>query len=155
MGTIQFLLVVGSLRLLLLWECNDHSFGMQKGRFCRRYATWSNHEIMCAVRLFKPRRSVSGEFDLTQMLLKTSFSMTVHSHGMKTQEPVIKLGWTVHFHPPYSPDFSLEPSEMQSVGKGLGAMTRLLKVLTSGCKYKIRSVAERGNCSCFLLVQGC
>jgi hypothetical protein len=62
------------------------------------------------------------------MLLKTSFNMTVHSHGMKTPEPIIKLGWTVHFHPPYIPDFHLFGALRDAIcGKGFGSDDQVIE----------------------------
>jgi len=45
---------------------------------------------------------------------------------------------------------SLEPSKILTVAKVLGVMTRLLKKLTSGCKYKIQTGNKTGSLLMFL-----
>lgn len=61
---------------------------------------------------------------------------------------------TAHILPPHIPT-SWEPSKMPSVGKALGAMTRLLKKWRSDWEYKIQTGTRWGRCSCFSLAQGC
>jgi len=50
-------------------------------------------------------KSVSNESDLTKIQHKSCFSMTMHGHtSLRTWKDIIKFGWTVLPHPPYSPN---------------------------------------------------
>jgi hypothetical protein len=84
----------------------------------------------CTFKLSKPRRSISGEFDLTKMVLKFSFNTTTHND---TQETITKLRRTVLPHTPHSSD--LAPSELHLFAAHKDAISR--KRCGSGCENRI------------------
>jgi hypothetical protein len=55
----------------------------------------------------KPRKCIFGEFDLTEMSLKSSNTTTHNTCVFKTRDAVAKLWRTVLPQPPYSPDLAL------------------------------------------------
>jgi hypothetical protein len=106
---------------------------------------------ICTVKLLKPSRSISGEFNLTKILLKLSFNVTMHNHTQVGKYRKQSQKWDGIFFltlltaeillPQISP--SVEPSEMPFKVRGLGMM-RLLKKLSSGCEYNIQISARTG-----------
>jgi len=64
----------------------------------------------------KSCRSISGEFDLTKMLLKSSFSATMHNHiqVLKCRKQSQNLDGLLFSHPPYNPEFA--PSDLSLFG---------------------------------------
>ena len=116
------------------------SFGMQKRDFGRCCALWWNHELR-----LKPCRSILGEFSMTYMLMKSSFSLTVRDHAQAWKHKTWSQNLDCSSSPTIQPtscclkiSTSLEPSKMPSMGKGLWVM-RLLKKWRSGCEYKIQT----------------
>jgi hypothetical protein len=94
---------------------------------------------ICTFRPLKSCKSISGEFDLTKMLLKSSFNMTMHEHtSLKTQEQSQNSDGlffpTHHIAQILLPQISttLETSRMPSMWKDLGMMIRILKKWLQG-----------------------
>jgi hypothetical protein len=71
---------------------------------------------ICTFKLLKPCKSISGEFDLTKMLLKSSFNVTMHNHTqvLKCRKQSQNMDALFFSHPPYSPD--LAPSDLSLFG---------------------------------------
>jgi hypothetical protein len=82
MASSNFSSDIRSLRLLLQQGSHGNClFGSRRDDFGRYYTVCTNHLTqICTFKLLKPCRSVSGESDLTKILLKSSFNMTTHNH---------------------------------------------------------------------------
>jgi hypothetical protein len=101
-----------------------------------RHTTWSKHELrsnLC--------RNILGEFNLTEMLLKSSCNVIVHDpiqarkHNKQSQNSD-GLVFTTHltFQILFAQiSVSLEPCKRLSMGRGLRVMMRSLKKWRSGC----------------------
>jgi hypothetical protein len=97
------------------------------------------------VKLLKPSRRISGEFNHTKMLLKLSFNVTMHDHIRKQLQKwdgifLLTLCTAEILLPHIST--CVEPLEMPFKARGLGVMRRLLKTLSSGCEYNIQISAR-------------
>jgi hypothetical protein len=110
-------------------------------------------------KLLEPRRSISGEFDLIKMFLKSSFNTTMHNHtqALKTHEAITKLGLfspTHHTAQILLPQISTssELSKTPSMGKRSESDDEVTEV--AACT-KFNLVQERDSCSCFSRVQSC
>ena len=107
-------------------------------------------------------RSLSGELDLTKMLLKSSFDTTTHVNTQVRKHMKQSQIWgTVFPYPPYSSDFtpsnltSLEPSKLLSVEKvweNWGGYWRSEEVAAS---INFKMIQEGVRYSCLSLAQGC
>ena len=115
---------------------------------------------ICTFKLLIPCRSISGEFDLTKILMISSFSMTTYNHTHKFGNTGSNhKSWTVLPYPPISPD--LASWELCLIG----TLTRchpwekfwewwyVLEEVATNAEF--RWVQEEDRCTCFLLVQGC
>jgi hypothetical protein len=90
-------------------------FGMQKGLFGRHCATWSNHQFISVIRILKTLEKRFRRVGHHRNIAVVHHDSADHTR-LKTQEAIIKLGWTLLFQnllPHIS--ISLEPSEMPSV----------------------------------------
>lgn len=93
----------------------------------------------------KSCKSISGEFNLTKMLLKSSFNVTMHNHTqvLKCRKQSQNLDGL--FLPTHHTTqilllqicASLASSKTPPL-EGLAVRTRLFKKQKSGCKYKIQ-----------------
>jgi hypothetical protein len=112
---------------------------------------------ICTLKLLKPCRSISGEFHLTKMLLRT-FNRTVQGHThFKTQKQSLNLEGlflppttvprccSLWFPPLWSPKI-YHPRE--NIWKSWRVYWR-----SGSTKFKL--VQEGNRCSCFSLTQGC
>jgi hypothetical protein len=116
-------------------------FGMQKRDFGRNCALWWNHELRS-----KPCRSISGEFSLSYMWIKSSFSLVVCDHAQTWKHRTQSQNLDCSSSPTIQPTSSClkfsslwSPLRCHQWGKGLGVMTRLLKKWRNGCEYKIQT----------------
>lgn len=137
-----------------------HCFGMQKRDFGRHCALWWNHELRS-----KPCISISGEFSPTYMLMKSSFSLTVHDHTQawkhRTQSQNSDCSSTPTIQPTscclkFLPLWS--PLRCHQWGKAWEWRRGYLKSeeVAVSTKYKLTGRGqEEERCSCVSLVHCC
>ena len=140
-------------------------FGMQKGWFWYYlFFVFQPLTQICTFKLLIRCRSISREFDLTKILMNSSFSMTTYHHTHKFGNAGTNhKSWTVLPYPPNSPDLASWELCL------FGALTRCLpwekvwewwwwcswRSVEVAINTEFRLVQEEDRCSCFLLVQGC
>lgn len=105
---------------------------------------------------------ISGEFDLTKIFIKFSFSMTKQCPptSLKIQEAIAELGWNILPQPPYSPHLGHSGFHLSGALKDVIQWQRFgmydnVTEETSGCEYRFKLVQDGERRSCFLLAQGC
>ena len=83
-------------------------FEMQKGWFWYSlFFVFQPVTQICTFKLLIPCRSISEEFDLTKILMNSSFSITTYHHTHKFGNTGINhKSWTVLPYPPNSPDLA-------------------------------------------------
>ena len=100
---------------------------------------------ICTFKLLKPCKSFSGEFNLTNVLLKTSFNVTMHNHTQVLKHSKQSQNLDGLFFPTHHTaqilllqiSTSLQPSKTPPT-EGLAVRTRLFKKWRSICKHKIQ-----------------
>jgi histone-lysine N-methyltransferase SETMAR len=133
-------------------------FGCRRHDSDRHHTTCKPLSQICKFKLFETCRSISGEFDLTKLLLKSSHNTRQHNHTQILKHgKQSKVCWTLLLHPPYSPD--LAPSDFHLFralkdaihGKRFGSDDKVTEVAVC-INFKL---AEKGDtCCCFMLAQG-
>lgn len=70
----------GKVKATVVWRAGGG--GCRRGDSRRHYSKWSNHYLsfLYIQTYTKSCRSVSGEFNLTRMLLKSTFNIKTHKH---------------------------------------------------------------------------
>jgi histone-lysine N-methyltransferase SETMAR len=110
--------------------------------------------IQTIKKLQRRLRSVRPHKNVAEILLQHD-NARPHT-SLNTQKAVIKLGWTVLPHPPYSPD--LVPSDFRLFetikdairGKMFGSDDKVIEEVKSGCECRIQTSTRLGYMLLFL-----